>query len=138
MEHVKCAHCAAVVAMPPLDMGGSALTRLRCACCEQLLIREAFCQREEKPARRPTRRYLACEAGPEAKLFWRKKKLPPRRAPDKNRRQREERQAEVLKAMNPAPLTRQAADLLQEPKKRKRGTRFRPRPRNAKKQRQQQ
>ncbi|KAE8965546.1 hypothetical protein PR002_g28649, partial [Phytophthora rubi] len=104
MEHVKCAHCAAVVAMPPLDMGGSALTRLRCACCEQLLLREAFCQREEKPARRPTRRCLACEAGPEAELFWRKKKLPPRRAPDKNRRQREERQAEVLKAMNPAPL----------------------------------
>ncbi|KAE8893416.1 hypothetical protein PF003_g22763 [Phytophthora fragariae] len=103
---------------------------------EHLLLREAFCQREEKPSRRPTRRCLACEAGPEAKLFWHKKKLPPHRAPDKNRHQREERQAEVLKAMNPAPLIPQAADPLQEPKKRKRGARFRPR--NAKKQRQQQ
>ncbi|KAE9261299.1 hypothetical protein PR003_g33988 [Phytophthora rubi] len=36
------------------------------------------------------------------------------------------------------PGAPQAADPLQEPKKRKRGTRFRPRPRNAKKQRQQQ
>ncbi|KAE9018793.1 hypothetical protein PR003_g13559 [Phytophthora rubi] len=53
------------------------------------------------------------KAGPETKLFWRKKKLQPHRAHDQNCCQHDQRAIKVLESMIPAPINQQAKDPLQ-------------------------
>ncbi|EGZ17494.1 hypothetical protein PHYSODRAFT_331463 [Phytophthora sojae] len=137
MERVKFETCAAMVTMPPLGTGRP-LGRFKCACCEHLLLKESFCKPGEEPKRRSSRRCLACRDRPERERYWHPPTLPPRTAPDLKRRQREERQAEVRRAMNPAPRRKPARDPLTEPKKRKRKLRFRERHRPSEREKQQQ
>ncbi|KAG2780616.1 hypothetical protein PC129_g19984 [Phytophthora cactorum] len=122
MERVKCRVCAAMVAMPLLEVEGGALPRWKCGWCEHLLARDAYCDREE----RLVRMCLACREGPERQRPWHKVELTPRWSPDLDRQRNDRRQEEIHRAVNPAlQAPPPPEESLEAPKKRKRGTRWR-------------
>ncbi|KAF1782162.1 hypothetical protein GQ600_20372 [Phytophthora cactorum] len=118
MERVKCRACAAMVAMPLLEVEGGALPRWKCGWCEHLLARDAYCDREVPERQRP----------------WHKVDLTPRWSPDLDRQRNDRRQEEIHRAMNPAlQALPPPEESLEAPKKRKRSTRWRRRRRTGNK-----